>query len=181
MRSSGYPLLDVTSVLDCGEDFAGAMPQYSGDSHSAFWVIRNPGAGKANGFFYFDNITLKPEKETTARIALKGILNSDVIQRLNKIVKSRMLASVQTWIVDLSKADFISMEGTVGLFETSRALEHRGAKLLLANLPKQILRVFRVWNALPATQVFGGRREMKDYLTAMQKEFLEEQHQLDGR
>ena len=143
----------------------------SAKANQTYWKIGNGyGRNTRLGCFFFEIIAIEPDTKDTAEVILKGKLNSKMSKELNDALEWALSDTVQTVILNLSEVSFITRRAISTLITTNSKLAKRNATLLLTNLQPQILKVLKIFNALPGTPVFRSPKEMDDYLAVMQTE-----------
>ena len=130
-----------------------------------FWIIR---AQEDSGAGFSLEISTEPDRETALEILVRGELDSSMIPDLNHALDLAFDGVVQTVILDLSEVPFVSKRGFVALLVANHRLGCRNVTLMLTHLQPQILRILRIWNALPGFTLFKNPEEMDKYFAAMQ-------------
>ena len=104
------------------------------------------------------------------RVALTGRLDTDTAPLLDACLARILTAPhVTALLFDLAALEYISSAGIRSVVKARKALEGRGGRVTLANLPPPVQKVFDIVRALPSTDIFTSVAELDAYLDAMQR------------
>ncbi len=113
------------------------------------------------------NISIN-EKDSVARVALVGALNTDTAPAFEEQLQSVVNKNYAVTVLDMKDLDYISSAGLRVIFKAAKQTKAAGNKLAAANRKPHIDKVFEILKALPDMAVFANDQELDDYLDAMQ-------------
>lgn len=102
-------------------------------------------------------------------VALKGTLDANTYQTLEKRMELVYRTTPEVIIFDLEHLDYISSMGLRCISKARKIMKDTNGSVVLVNLQPQIQEVFDIIKALPAEQIFRNIEEMDTYLLARQK------------
>jgi anti-anti-sigma factor len=113
-------------------------------------------------------IDIRDERPLTRTVALEGRLDSATAAELDERLEPILASDVRTLVLDLSKLDFISSAGLASVFRAQKRMTDRGGTMLMVELQPQVKRVFEIVKMVHLPTVFQSRKELDDYLEAIQ-------------
>jgi len=113
------------------------------------------------------------EENNHARLVVAGRLDGSTAPRLDGVVATLLKKPISMLMFDFSDLEYISSAGLRVIFKAQKVLKTRHGSCALVNMQPQIRRVFEIVNALPDLTVFASYEEMDEYLSAMQRQVLE--------
>jgi anti-anti-sigma factor len=114
------------------------------------------------------------EKNSVARLALSGALNTDTAPGFEERLQSVMQGGYQLTVLDMKDLEYISSAGLRVIFKAAKQSKAAGHRLAAANRKPHIDKVFEILKALPDMAVFANDQELDDYLDSMQAKVREE-------
>lgn len=114
------------------------------------------------------------EKNSVARLALSGALNTDTAPEFEERLQSVMQGGYQLTVLDMKDLEYISSAGLRVIFKAAKQSKAAGHRLAAANRKPHIDKVFEILKALPDMAVFANDQELDDYLDSMQAKVREE-------
>ena len=109
------------------------------------------------------------EKNSVARVALDGALNTDTAPGFEKKLFEVLEGGHQLTVLDMKDLDYISSAGLRVIFKGAKQVKAAGRRMAAANRKPHIDKVFEILKALPDMAVFANEQELDDYLDAMQQ------------
>jgi anti-anti-sigma factor len=110
------------------------------------------------------------EKNSVARVALCGALNTDTAPGFEDDLQKVMAGGHQLTVLDMKDLDYISSAGLRVIFKAAKQAKAAGHRLAAANRKPHIDKVFEILKALPDMAVFANDQELDDYLDSMQRQ-----------
>lgn len=112
----------------------------------------------------------------TARLALKGKLDSEAAHNLDKEIK-RLLAEhdLDSIILDMSELKFIASTGIGIIIKVKSYLNRQHKELMMLNLQPQVKKVFDIVHLLPVLSVFEDYEELDRYLAKLQNKIINDE------
>jgi anti-anti-sigma factor len=109
------------------------------------------------------------EKNSVARVALAGALNTDTAPRFEEQLQAVIAGGHDLTVLDMKELDYISSAGLRVIFKAAKQTKAAGHRLAAANRKPHIDKVFEILKALPDMAVFANDQELDDYLDSMQE------------
>lgn len=112
------------------------------------------------------------DAERTARIALKGHLDTVSASELERQLELLLDGRYDRLVLDLANLEFISSAGIRVLVQARKCMGAQDGGVLMVNAQPQIAKVFEIIKALPGMKVFRSEAEMDQYLGVIQRRIL---------
>jgi anti-anti-sigma factor len=112
------------------------------------------------------------DAERTARIALKGHLDTVSASELERQLELLLDGRYDRLVLDLTSLEFISSAGIRVLVQARKCMGAQDGGVLMVNAQPQIAKVFEIIKALPGMKVFRSETEMDQYLGVIQRRIL---------
>ena len=117
-------------------------------------------------------VKIEEKEKGSFRISPSGSIDSTTYSELEDKLKPVLGKGPKSIVVDMSDVHYISSLGLNTILKTKKALEEKGATLILTKLQPQVRKVFDIVAALPSMNVFESIEEADAYLTKMQEDEL---------
>ena len=113
------------------------------------------------------------KKEHVYSVCLKGSLDTDTYQSLEKALKELIGDATKAVVLDMAGVDYVSSIGIRVVMWTKKTLEAGNATFAMIDLQPQVQKVFDIVKAIPIQSIFSSWAEVDAYLDTMQKQVLE--------
>lgn len=101
-----------------------------------------------------------------------GPLDTTTYLTLEEQVEPLLISSTKVIILNMEGVNYISSMGIGTLFKIKKSMMENGGSLVVTNLQPQIKKVLDTVKAMPEA-IFTSYEEVDEYLTELQKKFLE--------
>ncbi|MDP8214085.1 MAG: STAS domain-containing protein [Candidatus Euphemobacter frigidus] len=120
-------------------------------------------------------VTVREKESGVFSLMPVGSIDTGTAPILEKEVDAILEKDPRVVIFDMGGVEYISSMGVRVFIKTKKDLKRIGGRLMMVNLPPQIKKVFDIIYALPKEEIFESIEELDEYLTAMQRQVLEDQ------
>jgi anti-sigma B factor antagonist len=121
------------------------------------------------------NVTVTEKEPGIFSLMPVGSIDTTTAPILEREVDSILERSPRVVIFDMGGVDYISSMGVRVIIKTKKALANSAGRFVMVELPPQIKRVFDIIYALPKEEIFDSIEELDEYLTAMQRQVMDEE------
>ncbi len=108
-------------------------------------------------------------------VTLYGPLDTTTYAALEKQIEPLLVLSTKVIILNMEGVNYISSMGIGTLFKIKQAMMDNNGSLVVTNLQPQIQKVLETVKAMPEA-IFTSYEEVDEYLTELQKKFLDKEH-----
>lgn len=119
------------------------------------------------------DINVEKKRDYVYIVKLKGSLDSETYQALQKELDEIISEKTKALIFDMSNLNYISSVGIGLVIKTKKSLEEKHANFAMTNLKPQIKKVFDVMKILPIIDIFDDMPEADKYIDQIIKEEIE--------
>lgn len=102
-----------------------------------------------------------------------GSIDSETYDILDKHMEGVFGSDPKAIVFDMKDLKYISSMGIRSILDAKNKIDSVGGALIMINLQPQIKMVFDIVRAIPSQNIFTSRKELDDYLLAMQKREIE--------
>ncbi len=110
------------------------------------------------------------KKEHVYSVCLKGSLDTDTYQSLEKALKELIGDATKAVVLDMAGVDYVSSIGIRVVMWTKKTLEAGNATFAMIDLQPQVQKVFDVMKLLPILDIFEDMPEADKYIDQILKE-----------
>lgn len=123
------------------------------------------------------SLDIKIEKKSpwVVYVYLKGSLDSNTYQQLEKELDPVFKEIPEVIVFDLKNLDFISSLGLRIIAKTKKFLQNNNGEVNMVNLKPHIQEVFNIIDAIGSDKVFSSTEELDKYLEVRQAKNKERQ------
>lgn len=122
------------------------------------------------------SVSVQEQGPTTTTISLTGQLDRNTVTQLDPELDEALAAPIAVLVFDLAGLDYIASAGLRSLFKAQKSMRARDGRTLFVNVQPPVRKVFDIVRAVDVKTIFRSVQELDDYLDAMQRKVVEDEH-----